>query len=182
MRILIAEKDSNGRRILNQMLKMEGYQVSVAESGSHAMNLLKEVGPDIVLMNVFQCIHSSDAAPSGKITVLNDDGSKPLLLVSCGAGCEDLSEFMATKNQHCDAAFDFLPTKVKSGIMDRIQQLCGALRQCSRASPPEVGFNWKRFNRLMGLSPALECRSDLPVANSVVRYRGGAPTSSLNRL
>lgn len=156
MHILIAEKDLNGRRMLNQMLKMEAYQVSVAESGSHAMNLLKEVDPDIVLMNVFQCIHSPDAPPTGKLTVLNKDKSKPVLLVTCGAGCEDLSEFMATKSQHSDAVFDFLPTKVKSGIMDRIQQLCSALRQCSRMSSPEADFNWKRFNRLMDWNPTLE--------------------------
>lgn len=156
MHILIAEKDSNGRRMLNQMLKMEGYQVSVAESGSHALDLLKEGCPDIVLMNVFQCLQSSGALPTGKITALNGDESKPVLLVTCGAGCEDVSEFMATKNQYCDALFDLLPTRVKSGIMDRIQQLCSALRQCSRMSSLEAGFNWKRFNRLMNWGPTLE--------------------------
>lgn len=163
MRILIAEKDSNGRRMLNRILKMEGYRVSVAESGSHAVELLNEVQPNIVLMNVFQCIHLSGAAPTGKITVRHYGDSKSMLLVTCGAGCEDLNKFMATKNQHCDAAFDLLPTKVKSGIMDRIQQLCNVLTLCSRMSPPEAEFNWQRFNRLMDLE-----------LNAEARYKGQA--------
>lgn len=156
MHILIAEKDSNGRRMLNQMLKMEGYRVSVAESGEHALNLLEEAAPDIVLMNVFQCLHTPGTTPAGKISVCRYDESKPVLLVTCGAGCKDLSGFMDAKNQYCDAVFDLLPTRVKSGIMDKIQQLCGALRQCNRVSSSEAGFNWKRFNRLMDWSPTLE--------------------------
>ncbi len=54
MHILIAEINLNGRRMLDRILKMEGYEVSVAESGNHARNLLQEARPDIVLMNVFQ--------------------------------------------------------------------------------------------------------------------------------
>ncbi len=148
MYVLIAEKDSNGRSILNRMLEMEGYQVAVAESGNHAMDLLKEVDPDIVLMNVFQCIHSSNAMPTGKIIALSEDEARPVLLVTCGEGSENLSEFMTAKGQHCEAAFDHLPTKVKSGIMDKIQQLCDALRQSNRVSFHEAGLKLKRFNSL----------------------------------
>lgn len=156
MHILIAEKNLNGRRMLNRILKMEGYQVSVAESGSHALNLLAEAGPDIVLMNVFQCMYSSDSSPQGKINVRHYDAPTPALLVTCSKGGENLAEFMSPNNQYCDAAFDLLPAKVKSAIMDRIQQLCAALRLCSRTSLPEEGFNWQRFTRLMDWAPALE--------------------------
>ena len=157
MHILIAEKDSNGRRILNRMLEMEGYQVSVAESGSHAMNLLKEFGPDIVLMNVFQCIHSSGASTAGEISAsLYSDGSRPALLVTCSRGGKNLSKFMSPNSQYCEVAFDLLPSKVKSGIMDTIQQMCDALKQSIRMSLPDEGFNWRRFSLLMGWGAALE--------------------------
>jgi response regulator RpfG family c-di-GMP phosphodiesterase len=157
MHILIAEKDSTGRRMLSRILKMEGYEVSVAESGDHAMNLLSEARPDIVLMNVFQCMYSSGAAPTGKISVRHyDEESKPVLLGACNRGGENLAEFMSPNNQYCDAAFDLMPAKVKGDIMDKIQQMCGALRQ-SRCLPlPEGGFNWQRFNKLMDRSPTLE--------------------------
>lgn len=157
MHILIAEKNLNGRRILSRILKMEGYQVSIAESGSQALNLLEETRPEIVLMNVFQCMYSSDAAQAGKISVRRcDAGSIPVLLVTCSRGGENLAEFMSPNNQYCDAAFDLLPAKVKSGIMNKIQQLCAALRLSSRMSPPEEGFNWQRFSSLMDWSPTLE--------------------------
>lgn len=157
MHILIAEKNLNGRRILNRMLKMEGYQVTIAESGSQALNLLKDTRPDIVLMNVFQCMYTSDAAPAGKISVRHCAGeSMAVLLVTCSRGGENLAEFMSPNDQYCDAAFDLLPAKVKSDIMNKIQQLCAALRLCSRMSSPEAGFNWQRFSNLMDWSPRLE--------------------------
>jgi len=153
MHILIAEKNLNGRRMLNRILKMEGYQVSLAESGSHALNLLTEASPDIVLMNVFQCM----STPAGNIRVSPYfDASTPVLLVTCSSGGENLAEFMSANDLYCDAAFDLLPVKVKSGIMDRIQQMCGALKQSSRASSPEEGFNWQRFSTLMDRGATLE--------------------------
>ena len=157
MHILIAEKNLNGRRMLNRILKMEGYRVSIAESGSHAMNLLKETSPDIVLMNVFQCMHSSDAAPAGKISVSHHvDVSKPMLLVTCSRGGENLAEFMSPNDQYCDVAFDLLPVKVKNGVIDRIQDMCCALKKSSHFSPSEKSFNWQQFSMLMGWGPTLE--------------------------
>jgi len=157
MHILIAEKNLHGRRVLSRILKMEGYKVSIAESGSHAQNLLVDNRPDIVLMNLFQCLHTSDKAPAGDIKVRHYEGdSTPMLLVTCGKGGENLSEFMSPNNQYCDAAFDLLPAEVKSGIMDKIQQMCSALKQSKRLLSPEGGFNWQRFYRLMGWSHTLE--------------------------
>ena len=157
MHILIAEKNINGRRMLSRILKMEGYEVSIAESGSQALNLLKEVNPNIVLMNMFQCMHSPDGASAGKIRISHyPDAPTPVMLVTCSRGGESLADFMSHNNQYCDAAFDLLPAKVKSGIMNKIQQLCAALRLCNRISSPETGFNWQRFSRLMDWSPALE--------------------------
>jgi len=157
MHILIAEKNTDGRRMLNRILKMEGYEVLVAESGSQAVNLLREVRPSIVLMNVFQCMHASDAMPAGKISVSHYlDATAPVLLVTCSRGGGNLAEFMSPNNQYCDASFDLLPARVKSDIMDRIQQMCAALKQSSRFTPPEEGFNWQRFALLMGWSLTLE--------------------------
>jgi CheY-like chemotaxis protein len=158
MHILIAEKNLNGRRILNRILKMEGYEVAIAESGSQALDLLKKIRPDMVLMNVFQCMYSSnDAAQAGKISVKRcDEEPMPVLLVTCSRGGDNLAEFMSSNDPYCDAAFDLLPAKVKSDIMNKIQQLCAALRLCSRFSSPEAGFNWQRFSSLMDWSPELE--------------------------
>ena len=157
MHILIAEKNPNGRRMLNQILKMENYEVSVAESGSHAVDLLKEAGPDVVLLNVFPCMYTPDEAPLGKINVRRlgeqDGASTPALLVTCSGGSDDLAGFMSADNQYCDAAFDLLPAKVKSTMMDRIQQMCSALKQSSRMSASGGDFDWQRFSTLMDWNP-----------------------------
>jgi len=174
MNILIAEQNLNGRRMLSRILKMEGYQVSLAESGSHALNLLHEASPDIVLMNVFQCMHSSGAAPAGGISVSRYfDASTPVLLVTCSRGGENLAEFMSPNDRYCDTAFDLLPIKVKSGIMDRIQQMCGALKQSSRASSPEEGFNWQRFSLLMDWGATQEMQPPRKTAIGVNCNEGG---------
>jgi hypothetical protein len=159
MHVLIAEKNLNGRRMLNRTLKIAGFEVSVAESGSHAMNLLKAVRPNIVLLNVFQCMHSSDTAPAGKISY--DEDSTSLLLVTCSKGGENLAEFMSHNNPHCNVTFDLMPARMKSGIMHKIQQLCAALRLCGRFSSPEAGFDWQRFNRLMDWTLTQEMLPDI---------------------
>lgn len=156
MHILIAEKNLNGRRMLNQILKMEGYEVSIAESGSHALNLLQEARPDIVLMNVFKCMDPSDPGSAGKVSVRHyEEAPTQILLLTCGKGSEKLAEFMSPDNSYCNAAFDRLPARIKCNIMDRIQQMCSALKQSRRFAHPEEGFNWQRFSMLMDCGPTL---------------------------
>jgi CheY-like chemotaxis protein len=157
MHVLIAEKNLNGRGMLNRILKMEGYEVSVAESGNHAMDLMNLQGaarPGIVLLNVFQCIHPSGMAPAGKISIDHyGEASTPVLTVICSRSGETLADFMSPHNQYCDDTYDLLSSKVKSGMIDRVQQMCGALGYVSRYPSPEGGFNWQRFNMLMDMEP-----------------------------
>lgn len=156
MHILIAERDINGRRMLSRILTMEGYQVCVAGSGSHAISLLREAKPSMVLMNVFQCMQISGATPTGKMTVRHYGEPDPVLLVTCSARDEKLEDFMSVAGPCGDSPFDFLPPKVKSSMMDRIQQMCGALRQCSRLPAADGGFNWQNFITLMERNPSLD--------------------------
>lgn len=154
MHIIIAEKDTNGRNMLIRILKMEGYEISIAESGCHVIDLLKDARSNIVLMNVFQCMYSPDA-PGRELTVRQFDASKPTLLVTCDGGDVELDDFMLP--ECCDTTFDLLPTKVKSGIMDRVQQMCGALKQSKRY--PDDEFNQMRFSLLMKLPTEAFLRS-----------------------
>ena len=151
MHIFIVEKDVNGRNMLNRMLKMEGYAVSIAESGNHAIGSLKETRTNIVLINVFQCLHPTDVAPEQKLTVRQIDVSKPTLLFTCGDGDEELDELTSPAFPCCDTAFDLLPIKVKSGMMNRILHMCNALKRSSHLSHPNVDFSWERFTLLMDL-------------------------------
>ncbi len=156
MHILIAERDINGRQMLSRILKMKGYQVSTAVSGSHAMSLLRDEKPSMVLMNVFQCMQISGATQAGKITVRHCGEPDPVPLLTCAEDGEKLEEFMSARGPCEGSPFDLLPPRAKSSMTDRILQMCCALRQSSRLSNSEGGFNWQNFITLMERSPSLD--------------------------
>jgi CheY-like chemotaxis protein len=151
MHIIITEKDTNGRNMLSRILKMEGYEVSIAESGSHVIDLLKDTDTNIVLMNVFQCMYSPEHELGRKLTVRQADAAKTVLLVTCGGSEDGMDGFMSPEIPCGDVVFDLLSAKVKSGIMDRIQQMCSALKHSNHLSYPGKDFNWQRFALLMDL-------------------------------
>jgi len=84
MHIIIAEKDTDGQKILRRILKTDGYEVSIAETGNHVVGLLKEPHINIVLMNVFQYMYSSDAVPEQKLNIRKIKAANQALLVTCG--------------------------------------------------------------------------------------------------
>lgn len=138
MQIIIVEKNTHGSSLLKQVLKMEGYEVLIADTGSHAIDLLKEGHSNIVLMNVFQCLLATPTTPERKLIVRQYEASKSVLLVTCDDDEQD--GFTSVKSD--DTAFDLMPTKAKSHIVERIQEMCYALRQ--RTRPPA---GWEDSNR-----------------------------------
>ncbi len=50
--ILIVDDESNMRRGLRDNLEFEGYEVSEAEDGVHALETLKEIKPDLIVLDV----------------------------------------------------------------------------------------------------------------------------------
>src|SRR5512135_3205870 len=111
MRILVAEKDKNGRRLLDQMLRMDGHEVYVAEEGVHALSLLQEIKPDVVLMNMFRSLHS-ERQPVGQISVHCQEEISPVVFMTSNGTCDVLENFMAEGSEQ-EGDFDRLPLKVK---------------------------------------------------------------------
>lgn len=145
MRILVAEKDQNGRRLLGQMLRMDGHEVYIAEEGEQALSLLQEVKPDVVLMNMFRSLHS-ESQPAGQISVHCQEEISPVVFMTSSGACDVLGAFMGVSDDS-ETAFDRLPMKVKIGAMDHIQKLCGALNRCKRMTgggkmPGHSGNQW----------------------------------------
>ncbi|WP_232697653.1 sigma 54-interacting transcriptional regulator [Brevibacillus daliensis] len=50
--ILVVDDEENVRRLLIAVLKREGYQVETAENGLEALEKVKEIQPDLVLMDI----------------------------------------------------------------------------------------------------------------------------------
>ena len=149
MHIILAEKYLDGRKVLNRILENEGYEVSIAKSGSHAITLLKEGRTNIVLMNVFHCMYSSEVEP--KLTIRKIDASSPALLVTCSSSDESLNGLLSSANLCSGTAFELPPATEKNTNVNRILQMCNALSQCRQLSPPDPDFDWRRFSRLMHL-------------------------------
>lgn len=50
--ILVVDDESNMRRGLRDNLEFEGYEVSEAHDGEHALDTLKEIRPDLIILDV----------------------------------------------------------------------------------------------------------------------------------
>ena len=127
MRVLIVEKDPNGRRLLEQLIRLDGYEVFIAECAKGAKRMVRELRPDIFLMNVFYPLHA-DSEALEQIKVRCNKGSNPSLLVSCMGKCDRLIGRTGA------SIFDRLPSNLKIRIVDRILRLCFGLKQFKRRS------------------------------------------------
>ena len=132
MRILIAERDPVGRRLLEQMMRMEGYEVFLLERNKQSKNFINEIKPDIILMNVFNPLQSG-TEPLEQIKIRCNKGPDPVIYVSCMGRCEDLDS-MANINDSTPSLFDRLPATLKMHIVGNIQRLCIALKQIKRCA------------------------------------------------
>lgn len=126
MRIVIAERDQIGRRLLAQLLRMEGHDVLLIEEGGDVKGLMKQHRPDVVLMNMFST-QAGDGPGSGKFDTGAADCLSPVVMMTSMGACERLSAFM--KMGECVEAdgFDRLPAKAKIGTMDHVQRICEVL-------------------------------------------------------
>jgi CheY-like chemotaxis protein len=149
MHIIIVEENDSGRKMLYRTLKTEGYKVSIADSGAHALTLLKEGRINIVLMDIYDCMCSADTEP--RLTLRQIGAVNQMLLVT-GSACEQrLVEFISPGNLCCATALELPSIKHRNSGANRILQMCSALRQSRHLSRPDGDFNWQRFNLLMHL-------------------------------
>ncbi|MEN6585729.1 MAG: hypothetical protein ABFE02_06730 [Sulfuricella sp.] len=130
MRILVAEKDRNGRRLLDQILKMEGHEVFTADDGEHAMNIMMQFRPDMVLMNIFDSLQVA-GLPARQTTSPDFGGMAPVVFMTPGGAGNFLSGFMGEENA-TNNIFDQLPAHSKIGAIEYIQHLCGAMSRCHK--------------------------------------------------
>lgn len=133
MRILVAEKDHYFRKLLDQMLKMEGHEVLAAENGEQAMNFMSQFRPHVVLMNMLSSMQTSRPPASGEH---EQPGAEPVVFLTAGCGGDFLAGFMGNEENRA-VFFDHLPTRIKISVIEHVQQLCGALSRCQRLTAQE---------------------------------------------
>lgn len=52
MKALIVEDDPDARKVLSLILKLDGYEISTAPGGPEAVETLKTLTPDLILLDV----------------------------------------------------------------------------------------------------------------------------------
>jgi len=133
MRIVIAEKDQTGRRLLAQLLRMEGHDVLLIDEGGDTRGLMKQYRPEMVLMNMFHA--SRNEGPSlGKSDLSEEDCLSPVVMMASMRACEKMYTFMGMWESNEVGAFDRLPASAKIGTMDHIQRICEVLARNLRSS------------------------------------------------
>ncbi len=83
-RVLIVDDDPKVLDLLGELLELEGYEVSLAANGSEALELVKTVGPDVVISDVVMpvidgfelCRRIKRDEPSAPIPVLLLSGTR----------------------------------------------------------------------------------------------------------
>jgi hypothetical protein len=117
------------------MLTMEGHEVLAAETGEQAMNFMRQFHPQVVLMNMLSSIPTCQP-PSGKSGGHGQYGEEPVVFLTAGCGGDFLTGFMGDEEKRT-VFFDHLPTRVKIGVIEHVQQLCSALGRCQRLTTQE---------------------------------------------
>jgi DNA-binding NtrC family response regulator len=126
MRVVIAEKDQIGRRLLAQLLRMEGHDVLLIEEGGDVGDFMKRHRPDVVLMNMFSAQEGEGCGAIKPDSGAADCLSPVVVMTSIGA-CEHLSAFMEMEKRTGTDGFDRLPTNAKIGAMEHVQRICEML-------------------------------------------------------
>ncbi|MEN6585667.1 MAG: hypothetical protein ABFE02_06390 [Sulfuricella sp.] len=126
MRVVIAEKDQIGRRLLAQLLRMEGHDVLLIEEGGNVRDLMKQHRPDVVLMNMFSTQEGDQFGDIKPGSGAADCLSPVVVMTSMGA-CENLSVFMGMGKYVETDGFDRLPANAKIGAMEHVQRICEML-------------------------------------------------------
>ena len=94
--IVVVDDDPEMRRMLNSLLKLEGYDVSLAEDGSSAITLLEECRPDLVILDImmpkldgFQVLELIRQRTNIPVIMLTAKREVTLLQKALGLGAND---------------------------------------------------------------------------------------------
>ena len=118
--ILIVEDDKELADLLTDFLREEGYTVSIADSGEHAVQLYEQYGARLVILD----INLPDMSGFAVCSRLRENADTPILIVSVRTDKEDkLNGFDLGADDYIEKPYDIdiLIAKIK-GIFKRRYQ------------------------------------------------------------
>jgi len=91
--VLVIEDDQDMLRLLERILQSEGYRVALATNGNYGMTLLREVNPDLVLLDIMM------PGPDGYTTLesIRQCSDVPVIMVTAKREMEALQKAFALR-------------------------------------------------------------------------------------
>lgn len=131
MKILISEDNLNSRKMIQQMLRMDGHDTFLDDGAEAGAVLAGEKRADIVMMNLFS--HNLDVSLEENDEELSArEIMDPVILLTSQATARLFANFLrkSAKFLPQDSYFEHLSPQGKVAAMDRILQLCNNLDRC----------------------------------------------------
>jgi CheY-like chemotaxis protein len=120
--VLVVDDFSDGRELVAEYLTFRGFEVHVASGGAEAIEVVRRVRPDIVLMdlsmpgvNGWQAAHTIKANPATQATIviaLTAHALKPEIDAAKDAGCDAV----VCKPFDLTTLADALPRVLRRGV------------------------------------------------------------------
>ena len=88
-RILIVDDDTKNIQVLGTVLRLEGYSIYVAQSGRDALKIVKEIKPDLILLDIMMP-ELSGFETCKKLKKINSINDVPIIFLTARTDTKDI--------------------------------------------------------------------------------------------
>ncbi len=157
MKILVAESNPTGRKLLEQMLRLDGHEVVLTESGREALDAFRHHKPDLVLLDV--SLPDLDGYTcSREIKHRSEHRFVPVILSTSVRDHLTLSRFLDSEaDDFIDEPYNHLILKAKLKGFARVRDLYHRLERYRTATDQEIKLAKYMFDSVTRRTP-----EDLP--------------------
>lgn len=148
MKILVAENDATGRKLLKRMLAMDGHEVVVAATGKETLQLFVVHSPDIVLLGTSLPDMACQTC-SREIKRLMGKRFVFVILSSAVADAPSLAGFLESEaDDFIDMPYNHVVLKAKLAGFERVRDLYRRLERFHAETEQEIKLAKHMFDTL----------------------------------
>jgi Serine phosphatase RsbU, regulator of sigma subunit len=153
MKILVAESDLTGRKLLSQMLELDGHQVVAADSMAAALSMLERHHPDLVLVDLV--LPDGDGYHCAR-EIKRRCGERFVPVILCTAISDHLSlaSFLDSEaDDFIDSPYNHMLLKAKISGFERVRELYRRLERFRAATEQEIRLAKHMFDSVTRRKP-----------------------------
>ena len=157
---LIVDDEQANRAVLSKLLKRINYEIHEATNGEEAVEVFKNISPDLVLMDVMMPkMNGHDATK--RIKALSKNDFVPVIFLTALSGPEELKKCIdAGGDDFLTKPFDFVTLSAKIVSLERTRKLYQNLSQLNEKLASDEAFTKKIFNdAIFGKNEAIDAIS-----------------------